>query len=37
MYKSYFDSLITGNSRLSSRILLNLAHSLSQYIYSEEL
>lgn len=34
MYKSYFDNLITGNSGISSRILLNLAESLSQYIYS---
>ena len=34
MYKSYFDELINGNSRISSRVLLNLAGSLSQYIYS---
>ena len=34
MYKSYFDSLISGNSRISSRVLLNLAKSLSGYIYS---
>ena len=33
MYKSYFDNLIKGNSRISSRVLLNLAESLSQYIY----
>lgn len=33
MYKSYFDNLITGNCRISSIILLNLAQSLSKYIY----
>lgn len=32
MYKSYFDNLIKGNSRISSRVLLNLAESLSHYI-----
>ena len=32
MYKSYFDNLIKGNSRISSRVLLNLAESLSGYI-----
>jgi len=34
MYKSYFDNLIKGNSRISSRVLLNLAESLSEYIRS---
>jgi CRP-like cAMP-binding protein len=34
MYKSYFDDLIKGNSRISSRVLLNLAESLSGYIHS---
>jgi CRP/FNR family transcriptional regulator, cyclic AMP receptor protein len=32
MYKSYFDNLIKGNSRISSRVLLNLAECLSGYI-----
>ncbi|MEW6109599.1 MAG: cyclic nucleotide-binding domain-containing protein [Nitrospirota bacterium] len=32
MYKSYFDDLIKGNSAISSRILLNLVRSLSNYI-----
>ena len=32
MYKSYFDNLIKGNSRISSRVLLNLAKSLTDYI-----
>jgi CRP/FNR family cyclic AMP-dependent transcriptional regulator len=35
MYKSYFDDLITGNSALSARILLNLAAALSDYIHCE--
>ena len=34
MYKSYFDSLIKVNSRISSRVLMNLAESLSGYIRS---
>ena len=34
MYKSYFDNLIKGNSRISSRVLLNLAECLSGYISS---
>lgn len=33
MYKSYFEDLIKGNSRISSRVLLNIAESLSQYIH----
>jgi len=32
MYKSYFDYLISGNSPISARMLLNLAQTLSQYI-----
>ena len=32
MYKAYFDDLIKGNSAISSRILLNLLESLSNYI-----
>jgi CRP-like cAMP-binding protein len=32
MYKSYFDDLINGNNIISTRILLNLVESLSQYI-----
>ena len=35
MYKSYFDDLIRGNSAVSSRILLNLASILSDYIHCE--
>lgn len=35
MYKSYFDDLIRGNSAVSSRILLNLAAILSDYIHCE--
>lgn len=37
MYKSYFDSLIRGNSAISSRILLNLAGILSTYIVRQEM
>lgn len=37
MYKSYFDSLIKGNSRISSRVLLNLAECLSGYICNRDL
>ena len=33
MYKSYFENLIKGNSQISSRVLLNLSKTLSQYIY----
>ncbi len=33
MYKSYFDDLVRGNSAISTRILLNLAKFLSDYIY----
>jgi CRP-like cAMP-binding protein len=33
MYKSYFDDLIRGNSAISSRVLLNLAEILSNYIH----
>lgn len=33
MYKSYFDDLIRGNSPISSKILLNLAGILSNYIH----
>ncbi|MCL5022035.1 MAG: cyclic nucleotide-binding domain-containing protein [Nitrospirae bacterium] len=36
MYKSYFDDLIRGNSAISSKILLNLAEILSNYIYSNQ-
>jgi len=36
MYKSYFDHLIKGNSRISSRVLLNLAECLSGYICSRD-
>ncbi len=32
MYKSYFDNLIKGNSAISSRVLLNLVSSLSNYV-----
>lgn len=35
MYKSYFDNLIKGNSAISSRVLLNLVSSLSNYIGKE--
>ncbi len=35
MYKSYFDDLIRGNSAISSRILLNLAEILSNYIHCD--
>jgi len=36
MYKSYFDDLIRGNSAISSRILLNLAEILSNYIQRDQ-
>jgi len=36
MYKSYFDDLIRGNSAISSRILLNLAGTLSDYIHRDQ-
>jgi len=36
MYKSYFDDLIRGNSAISSRILLNLAGILSNYIHRDQ-
>jgi CRP-like cAMP-binding protein len=36
MYKSYFDDLIRGNSAISSRILLNLAEILSNYIHRDQ-
>jgi CRP-like cAMP-binding protein len=36
MYKSYFDDLISGNSAISSRILLNLAEILSNYIHCNQ-
>jgi CRP-like cAMP-binding protein len=36
MYKSYFDDLIRGNSAISSKILLNLAEILSNYIYCDQ-
>ncbi len=36
MYKSYFDDLIRGNSAISSRILLNLVETLSNYIHREQ-
>ena len=36
MYKSYFDDLIRGNSAISSRILLNLAEILSDYIHRNQ-
>ena len=36
MYKSYFDDLIRGNSAISSRILLNLAEILSNYIHHDQ-
>ncbi|HTP05246.1 MAG TPA: cyclic nucleotide-binding domain-containing protein [Nitrospirota bacterium] len=32
MYKSYFDYLISGNSPISARMLLNLAQTLSEYM-----
>lgn len=35
MYKAYFDDLIRGNSAISSKILLNLAGILSNYIYCD--
>lgn len=35
MYKSYFDDLIGGNSAISSRILLNLAGILANYIHCD--
>ena len=34
MYKSYFNDLISGNSAISARMLLNLAETLSEYICS---
>jgi len=37
MYKSYFDNLIKGNSRISSRVLVNLAECLSGYICNRDL
>jgi CRP/FNR family transcriptional regulator len=36
MYKSYLDDLIRGNSAISSRILLNLAGILSDYIHRNQ-
>ena len=36
MYKSYFDDLIRGNSAISSRILLNLAETLANYIHRDQ-
>ncbi len=36
MYKSYFDDLIRGNSAICSRILLNLAEILSNYIHRDQ-
>jgi len=36
MYKSYFEDLIRGNSAISSRILLNLAEILSNYIQRDQ-
>lgn len=36
MYKAYFDDLIRGNSAISSKILLNLAGILSNYIYCDQ-
>jgi len=36
MYKSYFDDLIRSNSATSSRILLNLAEILSDYIHHNQ-
>ena len=36
MYKSYFDDLIRGNSAISSRILLNLAEILANYIHRDQ-
>jgi CRP-like cAMP-binding protein len=36
MYKSYFDDLIRGNSAISSKILLNLAEILSNYIHRDQ-
>ncbi len=35
MYKSYLDELIRGNSAISSRVLLNLAGTLSDYIHRD--
>jgi len=37
MYKSYFDDLIRSNSTTSSKILLNLAEILSDYIHRNQL
>ena len=37
MYKSYFDNLIKGDSRISTRVLLNLAECLSGYICGRDL
>ena len=36
MYKSYFEDLIRGNSAISSRILMNLAEILSNYIQRDQ-
>jgi CRP-like cAMP-binding protein len=36
MYKSYFDDLIQRNNAISSRILLNLAEILSDYIHRNQ-
>jgi CRP-like cAMP-binding protein len=36
MYKAYFDDLIRGNSAISSRMLLNLAEILSNYIHRDQ-
>ena len=36
MYKSYFDDLIRNNNAISTRILLNIAEGLSNYINRNE-